>query len=326
MTGLRGALKPAPRRASRPPAEPREAPRDVTYENLLSPLRYPGGKRQLITLFEELLANRDVATFVEPFAGGASISLHVARNGLADRVVIGEADPLVYSFWRTAAFDTTWLVDQVKTIEVSVATWERLKANPGRTVRERALACLFLNRTSFSGILHRRAGPIGGKKQKSEYDIGCRFPREELIRRIQEVGKLRRSGKIAAVLRGDYQQTVATSVERFTSKEMLLYFDPPFYAKAQTLYRLSFVDADHRRLADYLMSCALPWVLSYDHHPVIEDLYSTPLIRIPGDDSNDARPSHHLARRTLAYTAHSQRGSGDEYVVTNLRSLPAKEK
>lgn len=291
-------------------------------QRLTSPLRYPGAKRQLIPLFNTLLQERPVGTFVEPFAGGASVGLHVAVNGLAERVVLGEADPLVYAFWGVACYDTEWLVEQIQTVEVTVANWERFKAQPGETVRDRALSCLFLNRTSFSGILHDRSGPIGGRNQRSPYPIDCRFPRSELVRRVRVVGELASAGRIGAVLHGDYQDTITTAVGRSATRDALLYLDPPFYAKAQTLYRLSFGADDHRRLADYVMGCDIPWLLSYDSHPTIQDLYSTPLIRLPGEPEDAPRPSHHLSRRTLTYTAHSRRGSGDEYIVTNLPRLP----
>jgi DNA adenine methylase len=292
---------------------------------LPSPLRYPGAKRQLIPLFNRLLVARPTRTFVEPFAGGASVGLHVAANGLAERVVLAEADPLVYSFWKTACSDNQWLIDQVATVNVSLKTWEHFKANPGRTRRERALACLFLNRTSFSGILHERAGPIGGRAQSSAYKIDCRFPRDELTRRLRLVGELAKSGRIAAVLSGDYQKTVSQARQRYGDDGLLLYLDPPFYAKAQTLYRRPFDDAGHRRLAAFVLGCASPWVLSYDHHAAIEDLYSTPLVRLPGEVEGHRRPTHRLERLTLTYTAHSRRGSGDEYIVTNLPHLPTEE-
>jgi DNA adenine methylase len=289
---------------------------------LLSPLRYPGAKRQLIPMFEDLLRRRLVSTFVEPFAGGASVSLHLAANGLADRVVLGEADPLVYHFWQIACFDTDWLVDQVETIEISLDTWDRLRDGGDESPRGQALACLFLNRTSFSGILHPRAGPIGGRAQQSVYDLGCRFPRGELARRLRLVGQLAQAGRIAEVCLGDYESTVTRALQAYGSAGTLVYLDPPFFAKAATLYRKSFDLEDHRRLARYVMGLHEPWVLSYDHHPVIRDLYSVPLVRLPGDPRDEQRPRHHLTTRTLHYTAHSRRGAGDEFLVTNLSNLP----
>jgi DNA adenine methylase len=252
------------------PLLPRPAKGSV---RLLSPLRYPGAKRQLIPLFDELLRRRAVSTFVEPFAGGASVSLHVAANGLADRVVLGEADPLVYHFWQTACFDTDWLINQVETVDVSLETWDRLRASDDETSRGQALACLFLNRTSFSGILHRRAGPIGGRAQRSAYGLGCRFPREELARRLRLVGQLADNGRIAAVYLADYEATVAKALAEYSSEGAFIYLDPPFFAKAATLYRKSFALEDHHRLARYLTDLNEPWLLSYDDHPVIQNLY-----------------------------------------------------
>lgn len=289
---------------------------------LLSPLRYPGAKRQLIPMFDLLLRNRFTTTFIEPFAGGASVSLHVAANGLADRVVIGEADPMLYYFWQIACFDTDWLIEQVETVEVSLSAWDRFRDRSDLTPRGQALACLFLNRTSFSGILDRRAGPIGGRAQQSAYNLACRFPRVELARRLRLVGELTKAGRLALVCMGDYEDTVTEALESYGSDGAFVYMDPPFFAKASRLYRRSFALEDHRRLARYVMGLRAPWVLSYDHHPVIEDLYSVPLIRLPGEPPDSGRLRHHLTTRTLHYTAHSRRGSGDEFLVTNLPNLP----
>lgn len=294
---------------------------------LPSPLRYPGAKRQLIPLFTDLLIAqpRRVGTFVEPFGGGASVALHLAVTGLVDRVVIAERDPLLYAFWYTAAFDTAWLQQAVSEVEVSVAQWERFKAIPGRTRREKALACLYLNRTSFSGILFRRAGPIGGREQRGKYKIGCRFNPEALAERLDAIGALARAGRIAGVWPGSYDKTVARAQKTYPAEELLIYLDPPFYAKAQTLYRFSFGHGDHRRLADTLLATDAPWILSYDRHPAIEDLYSTALIRLPGERHLAAaeRRRHHLSLTTLTYSAHSARRGCDELIVTNLTSLPS---
>ncbi len=290
---------------------------------LLSPLRYPGAKRQLIPLFDAVLRARPVRTFIEPFAGGATVALHVAANGLADRVVLGEADPLIGWFWHVACYDTAWLIDQVKTVDISLATWDRMRDAQDDSPRGQALACLFLNRTSFSGILHHRAGPIGGRAQTSAYGIGCRFPRAELARRLQLVGQLAAARRIAAVEPASYDVTIPVALKTYGSAGALVYLDPPFYAKAATLYRQSFTPEDHRRLCGFLMGLKESWVLSYDDHRVIRELYSVPLVQVPGDSRPGTRTSsHYLTTRTLQYTAHPSRGKGDEYIVTNLARLP----
>src|SRR5438034_1229838 len=138
---------------------------------ILSPLRYPGAKRRLGGYIVEALHLNGLRPrlLVEPFAGGANVALQLLAYSAVDKVVLGERDALLASFWRTVFFDADWLIEQVQTIPVTVHQWERFRKAPGDTDRDRALACLFLNRTSFSGILADNAGPIGGRHQRSIY-------------------------------------------------------------------------------------------------------------------------------------------------------------
>jgi DNA adenine methylase len=59
-----------------------------------SPFRYPGGKTWLVPRIREWLAHRPSAptAFIEPFAGGAIVSLTVAFERLAAHVTIVELD------------------------------------------------------------------------------------------------------------------------------------------------------------------------------------------------------------------------------------------
>ncbi|MGY1987128.1 DNA adenine methylase [Blastococcus sp. SYSU DS0669] len=304
-----------------------------------SPLRYPGAKRQLVPFFADLLRAQPepIETFVEPFAGGASVSLHLAAAGLVERVVLGERDDLLYSFWKVACDNTAWLIDAVEQVPVTLETWDRFKANPGTRQKDKALAALFLNRTSFSGILHRRSGPIGGRAQTGPNPIDCRFTKPTIIRRLKAVGALAKSGRIAAVRRGSYEKTIAWATARYGRENTLVYLDPPFWDKAATLYRRSFVNKDHLKLCDYLVDSPDTWLLSYDAHPAVEQLYRsafTPLPPLALSSAAGARVTRgtgsvgtgaygarvHLI--DLRYNAHSSRRGTQELVVTNLPVAP----
>lgn len=309
-----------------PTGPERKKPQTRDYSQaLVSPLRYPGAKRQLIPFFVDLLAAQParVKTFIEPFAGGASVSLHLAARGLVDKVVLGEKDELLHAFWWTAAYDGQWLRDATADIDVSLTQWDAYRRSPGSSRRDWALAALFLNRTSFSGIMHPRSGPIGGRAQTSENTIDVRFPKDRLIRRLLAVEELAQSGQLAAIYHGTYAQTTAWACRRFGKAGTLLYMDPPFYAKAAQLYRRSFVMSDHQALADYLASTPLPWVLSYDHHDAVVDLYRSPYVTLPGaaDVGGAANPPR-LRLIDLKYSAHSKRRGSEELIVTNLPVAP----
>lgn len=65
-----------------------------------SPLRYPGSKQKFCYTFKKILDNNNIKPkiFIEPFAGGASISLFMLQNELADKIVLIEKDSLLASF------------------------------------------------------------------------------------------------------------------------------------------------------------------------------------------------------------------------------------
>ena len=70
---------------------------------VLSPLRYPGGKRRLAPYVAAALVENDLrpGLFVEPYAGGASVALELLHFDLVDRVVLGDRDRLITAFWQT---------------------------------------------------------------------------------------------------------------------------------------------------------------------------------------------------------------------------------
>jgi DNA adenine methylase len=274
---------------------------------VLSPLRYPGGKRRLMPYLAAALEANDLEPdlFVEPFAGGAGVALELLATQRVKRIGLGERDPYLAAFWSTVFFDNDWLCNKIDEIDVSLATWERLKRGRFRSLRNRALACLFLNRTSFNGTLHTRAGPIGGKAQTGPYKIDCRFPRDRLKRRIRACAEL--SDSVAFVREADALEVIRDSRRQVHGKGgLFFYLDPPFWAKAQQLYRFSFTRIDHERLSTALRYVKQPYLLSYDSAPEVEALYA-----------------HHeclVERVELLYG--TQRMAGEELVIANLERLP----
>jgi len=237
-----------------------------------SPLRYPGSKQKFCnTLADILKANKiKPELFIEPFAGGASISLYLLQNNLVHKIALIEKDPLLASFWKTVFFDSEWLIKEVERIDVSLKKWHFFKNYNPRTIRNKALKCLFLNRTNFSGIL--KAGPIGGQKQISNYKIDCRFNKKALIKKIEILASYKE--KILFIEEGDYNCVINDKSISFPA-ETFFYFDPPYVNKAKNLYNFYFTDADHISLKNFISNLSSNWLLSYDYEPPVHELYST---------------------------------------------------
>lgn len=278
---------------------------------LESPLRYPGGKRFLCPYIERILIHNDFVPklLVEPFAGGASVALHLLGRGLVEKIALYDMDPLVAGLWWTVFNDGDWLKRKVRYARITVSVWEKLREMPLNGHRSNAWKCLFLNRTSFSGILSRRAGPIGGKRQQSDFKIGCRFYRKTIMARLSDLAAKKAAVRSVGV--SDWEATLDeyTSESESGADACLLYLDPPFYHKADRLYGHCFTTDQHKKLVKRLSELKTPWILSYDDCPEVVALFK----------------EHGLTYRRVPvqYTssAGSRRVSKKELVASNL-SLP----
>lgn len=305
--------------SARPSRQQRRASAPVAYlarddAPVLSPLRYPGSKRRLAPYIAYSLELNDLEPqlFIEPFAGGASVALQLLIEERVEEIGLADADPLVAAFWQTVFHDTDWLVQRVRDVRVTLRNWKHFKMSTARSRRDRAIACLFLNRTSFSGIMAPNAGPIGGQAQTSKYRIDCRFPRNRLIERIRTIAALR--DRVAFVWNCSWNETLDRATElqrslRLGVRDVFYYFDPPFFEKAASLYARSFTDDDHTAFRNEVLRLRkAKWLISYDAAPRVRQLYGDRVARVMVEQ---------------LYSA-SSRGLQPEReaIITNLSALP----
>ena len=322
-----------------------------------SPLRYPGAKSGLAPVIGELVESASASLgmpelFVEPFAGGASTALRLVSTGVVKRILLADADPLVTRFWQVAAADTDWLIDRMQDEPVTLERWDYWRSwrQPSPHDRDIAVKCLFLNRTTFSGILHGRAGPIGGRRQESPYKIDCRFNKEALTARLRLIGDLYASNRLVDVWCKDWKDTLEDVVDRYKSlvpDRIVAYLDPPYWKKSEKLYRQSF-DPDGGYVArkspleqndwlggmtQYLLAeslrkrAQLRWIVSYDDSPELthdEALYAAcRMDPDPDDQASLGVRRWFISKRLvdLRYSASSvsaYRGKRHEVLITTL--------
>lgn len=245
-----------------------------------SPLRYPGGKARLSAYVSGVIEENYLSgcTFYEPYADGASVSLDLLRLGFIDRAVLVERDPLVYAFWHSVFNEAESLCSAIEACPVALKTWHQLlptrevddPRNSRFSLLQLGLAGLFFNRTNFSGIIG--AGPIGGQNQASAYKIDCRFNKAALVRQVRAAAAL---ASRVSVRFGDAISFLRKNAAKISSGFSFVYVDPPYYAQGRKLYRHHYADADHAALAAYMKAQGYPWVVSYDDHPRIRELYAT---------------------------------------------------
>ena len=238
-----------------------------------TPLRYPGGKGKFSHFIEKIFEANSLLDghYVEPYAGGAGVALELLLHEYASRIHINDVDPAVHAFWESAVNHTEDLCRLIHDTQVTMETWHRQRhilANlEQHSVTEIALATFFLNRTNRSGIL--KAGVIGGKAQSGKWKLDVRFNKDNLIPRIELIGRYRHRIHVYNLDAVALLRNVTPSLPEKT----LIYLDPPYYVKGSGLYRNFYEHKDHVLIAKTLEDVKHPWIVSYDDTEEIREIY-----------------------------------------------------
>ena len=272
-----------------------------------TPLRYPGGKRKLAPFLKDLFRHNNLCdgTYVEPYAGGAAVALTLLLEGYAWEVVINDIDPHIHAFWWAVLNRTEELVRRIQETPVTIEEWHRQKLVLSKDSQQEPIdvgfATFFLNRTNRSGILH--GGVIGGKNQDGPFKIEARFNKTDLINRIELIAKYRGRIKLYNLDALDLIERIGPTLPMKT----LLYFDPPYYHKAEQLYRSFYTPKDHERVASVIKSLPFPWVVTYDDVPEVRKLYQ-------GEE---------IEEFSICYSAHLDRPRKSEVMFYRHLILPS---
>ncbi|MBI4224974.1 MAG: DNA adenine methylase [Candidatus Sungbacteria bacterium] len=241
-----------------------------------SPLRYPGGKSKLAK-FVALLCEKNQITkkgghYIEPYAGGASVALFLLLNGHVSKITINDNDRAIYAFWYAILNHTDKFISKIRYTRINEKTWRRCR----EIQRQKDTAPLFglgfstffLNRTNVSGIID--GGMIGGFKQEGKYKIDCRFNKQELIKRIQEIAAHKDHIRVYNLDALDLIKEIGKS----TSSSTIFYFDPPYYLKGESLYLNAYKHNDHKQVSEKIRAIKnARWIVSYDAVDEIKNLY-----------------------------------------------------
>ena len=230
----------------------------------VSPLRYPGGKLKVVDYVKRLLEVNDLqgGTYIEPYAGGASVALNLLYSKHAGRIKINDIDKSIYAFWHCVLNETEELCRRIMDTPVTMETWHRqhvVQLEKEKTdLLSLGFSTFFLNRTNRSGILN--GGVIGGKEQTGNFKIDARYNKRDLIERIERVAGysdlIELTSMDAVELIRRYKRTPAAKT--------LVYLDPPYYVKGRDLYLNYYNDDDHRAIAEAIKKYKGKWIISYD--------------------------------------------------------------
>ncbi|RKF08431.1 DNA adenine methylase [Oceaniradius stylonematis] len=241
-----------------------------------SPFRYPGGKGFLTGFLAAQLSGlrKGHKGYVEPFAGGAGAAMNLLFSGKVETVHLNDLDIRIYSAWKAILEENERFAEAIQTCDVSLKTWEWAKGvveAPAEAYSfDLGFATFFMNRTSRSGIV-TGSGPIGGYSQSGKWKLDARFYRSTIVKRVEWIGLNSHRIRLSRLPAIEFLSECQTTLD----DERTLYFiDPPYVKIGSRLYLDGMLNGGHKALAEYL-SEGYPkyWVMTYDDHPLVRDLY-----------------------------------------------------
>lgn len=239
----------------------------------VSPLRYPGGKLKVVDYIKRLFEANDLmdGTYIEPFAGGASVALTLLFSEYVTKIKINDIDRSIYAFWHSVLEQTEDLCRLIVDTPVTMEGWLAQREVQARKnyadLLELGFSTFFLNRTNRSGILS--GGVIGGKNQDGNFKIDARYNKEDLIERIVSIAEYKDRIELTSIDAVELlNQQKHDPVEK-----TLCYLDPPYYVKGRDLYLNYYNDDNHKAIAEAIRKYKGKWIISYDSVDFIKELY-----------------------------------------------------
>ena len=241
--------------------------------------------------------------YVEPYAGGAGLAIELLKRGKISELWLNDIDPGIWACWHCVLNRSEEFCNLIEKTPVTIEEWfnqKRLMNSDDELLR--GFATFFLNRTNRSGIL--KGGVIGGKQQTGKWKIDCRFNKKDLIDRVVTVAA--HSDRIHF-----FNQDAVTFIATLLKKKTFAAFynlDPPYYVKGGGLYINAYNDEDHNSVSKLVKKIRSPWMVSYDNHPFIRNLY-TDCFTLEYD---------------LSYSAHTASQGHEIIFMNNLSWYPQK--
>jgi len=227
-----------------------------------SPFRYPGGKTWLVPSIRKWLASlpQKPCEFIEPFAGGGIVSLTVAFEALAQKVLMVELDAEVAAVWQTILNGQgEWLADRIVNFQLTPEA-VRSELAPERTeTRDRAFQTILRNRVNHGGILAPGSGVL--KHGENGKGMASRWYPITLKKRIMDIQTVK--DKIQ-IIQGDGLQVLRANAH---CADAVFFIDPPYTAAGKKagarLYTHN--ELDHEELFSVASTLSGDFLMTYDN-------------------------------------------------------------
>lgn len=233
-----------------------------------SPLRYPGGKTWLIPHVRMWLSSIEPKprVLIEPFCGGAIVSLTAIMENLVERCIMADLDVDIADFWYAVLRHGPAMQRMIMEFKPTDDAVMKLRFSNPPYVLERGFRSFVLNRTQRQGIIapgssHLRSGENGK-------GLFSRWYPETISQRIEAISQV--SNRIEF-----FHSDGMDLLSRWSCvKDAIAFIDPPYTAgddsAGKRLYRHH--EIDHEKLFRILAEGSIDFMMTYDHVPEVVKL------------------------------------------------------
>ena len=270
-----------------------------------SPFRYPGGKTWLIPVVRQWLKSRHAkpAELIEPFAGGAIVSLTAAFEELADHVTMVERDDQVSAVWETIFNGGCLrLANQIVGFDVTLKNVQAKLAKHAVSQEELAFQTILRNRINHGGILAPGSGVL--KHGENGKGIKSRWYPETLYKRLVNILQVQERIRF---IHGDGMEVLRLNADR---DDVVFFIDPPYTAAGKKAGRRLYAhsELDHEALFETASTLRGDFLMTYDNTEGVESLarkHNFDTCAIAMKNTHHAKMTELLVGRDLSWISHS---------------------
>lgn len=259
-----------------------------------SPFRYPGGKTWFVPYFRKWIKKHDPKniTLIEPFAGGAIISLTAAFENLAKKIVMVEYDEEVSAVWKEVfRGDIEGLAQKIVQFDVSIETINNELQNQNKSKLDEAFCTILKNRVFHGGIITKGAGLI--KNGENGKGLTSRWYPATLKKRLYAIKEIRHK---VEYIEGDAFDIIATHAN---NPSYIFFIDPPYTKAGKRLY--THYNINHNALFELSSKIKGSFLMTYDETDEIKNYankYGFYTKTIP------MKTTHHITKSELLISNH----------------------
>lgn len=232
---------------------------------LKPPIKWAGGKRQLLGQLEPLFPVR-YNLYLEPMLGGGAVFFYLTPA----RAILIDNNPELINFYQVVQKDLERLMDNLKQHHNSSEYYYHIRSLDSDMLDpvSRASRFLFLNKTGFNGLWR--------VNKKGHYNVPFGKYKNPIILDEANLIAVNRQLQLTTIILGDFSEAL-----QYAEAGDFIYFDPPYQPLSDTANftaytRESFYEKDQKRLAlvfGQLDKRGCQVMLSNSDTPLIRKMY-----------------------------------------------------